>query len=410
VRPPNFVPVVDARRTRLAAALGGAILVLGVPSGLAQSLAEQKSGVDAKISGLRHDIAAAKAKEGVLTTDIEAATHKLAAVSDDIGELSGRIAQLESELAAHRNNLAQLQARFEEQTRNLDHLKVQYTIAEEQLERRLVELYQSEDTDSFGLLLQVQSLGDLLDQLEYLDSIGRQDQAIADGIARLKLEMKLARDETRRTKLQVAAETKALEEKTAEQVAAREQLIAQQEALEAARSNERSILADVRAQREEAGEELDVLEGESAALEARIRAVQSAPSTGSGSSTGSGVSSSGLIWPVNGVVTSGYGWRWGRLHEGIDIAAPIATPVRAAASGTVIYAGVMSGYGNIIVIDHGGGLSTAYAHLSAIYAGGGGVSQGQTIGSVGSTGHSTGPHLHFEVRVNGTAVDPLGYL
>jgi murein DD-endopeptidase MepM/ murein hydrolase activator NlpD len=154
----------------------------------------------------------------------------------------------------------------------------------------------------------------------------------------------------------------------------------------------------VRAQREEAGEELDVLEGESAALEARIRAVQSAPSTGSGSST------------VTGVVTSGYGWRWGRLHEGIDIAAPIATPVRAAASGTVIYAGVMSGYGNIIVIDHGGGLSTAYAHLSAIYAGGGGVSQGQTIGSVGSTGHSTGPHLHFEVRVNGTAVDPLGYL
>jgi murein DD-endopeptidase MepM/ murein hydrolase activator NlpD len=76
----------------------------------------------------------------------------------------------------------------------------------------------------------------------------------------------------------------------------------------------------------------------------------------------------------------------------------------------VIYAGVMGGYGNIVVIDHGNGLSTAYAHLSAIWAGGGGVSQGQGIGAVGCTGSCTGPHLHFEVRVNGAAVDPMGYL
>jgi murein DD-endopeptidase MepM/ murein hydrolase activator NlpD len=98
------------------------------------------------------------------------------------------------------------------------------------------------------------------------------------------------------------------------------------------------------------------------------------------------------------------------MHEGIDIAAPTGTAVRASASGRVIIAGSMGGYGNIIVIDHGGGVSTAYAHLSAIWVGGGSVSQGQSIGAVGSTGSSTGPHLHFEVRVNGSPVNPLSYL
>jgi murein DD-endopeptidase MepM/ murein hydrolase activator NlpD len=94
----------------------------------------------------------------------------------------------------------------------------------------------------------------------------------------------------------------------------------------------------------------------------------------------------------------------------VDIAAPSGTTVRAAASGSVIYAGGMGGYGNIVVIDHGGGMATAYAHLSAIWVGGGSVSQGQGIGAVGCTGSCTGPHLHFEVRINGSPVDPLGYL
>ena len=113
---------------------------------------------------------------------------------------------------------------------------------------------------------------------------------------------------------------------------------------------------------------------------------------------------------MNGPITSGFGWRWGRMHEGIDIGVPCGTPIHAAASGTVIYSGWMDGYGNIVVIDHGNGLATAYGHQSAIYVGGGSVSQGQSIGAVGSTGNSTGCHLHFEVRVNGTPVDPLGYL
>ena len=123
--------------------------------------------------------------------------------------------------------------------------------------------------------------------------------------------------------------------------------------------------------------------------------------------SGSGV----LGWPVSGPVTSGFGVRWGRMHEGIDIAVGEGTPVRAAAAGVVIYAGWMGGYGNLVVVDHGNGLSTAYGHNSSLAVSvGQSVTAGGTISYSGSTGHSTGPHVHFEVRVAGSPVDPLGYL
>jgi murein DD-endopeptidase MepM/ murein hydrolase activator NlpD len=99
------------------------------------------------------------------------------------------------------------------------------------------------------------------------------------------------------------------------------------------------------------------------------------------------------------------------MHEGIDFGVSSGTPIHAAAAGVVVYCGWMSGYGNLTVIDHGGGLATAYGHQSSLAAScSQQVAQGQVIGYVGSTGHSTGPHLHFEVRVNGSPVDPLGYL
>ena len=122
------------------------------------------------------------------------------------------------------------------------------------------------------------------------------------------------------------------------------------------------------------------------------------------------VSGAGLIWPVRGPVTSGFGMRWGRMHQGIDISAGTGTPIRAAKEGTVTFAGTMSGYGNVVIITHAGGLSTLYAHQSSLAVSGGPVSQGQVIGYVGSTGHSTGPHLHFETRIGGTPEDPMRYL
>ena len=158
--------------------------------------------------------------------------------------------------------------------------------------------------------------------------------------------------------------------------------------------------------------EADALAAQSATLAARIQAAQSAaaapssPSTPASSSPGATLS-----WPVSGPVTSGFGPRFGRMHEGIDIAVGTGTPVRAAAAGTVIYAGLLGGYGNLVVVDHGGGLSTAYAHNSSLSVRqGSAVDAGTVIALSGNTGNSSGPHVHFEVRVNGSAVDPLRYL
>jgi murein DD-endopeptidase MepM/ murein hydrolase activator NlpD len=136
-----------------------------------------------------------------------------------------------------------------------------------------------------------------------------------------------------------------------------------------------------------------------------------------GSNGGSGVAgpvrqgSGSLIWPVNGPVSSGFGMRWGRLHAGVDIPVPEGTGVRAADSGSVAIAGWVGGYGNYICIQHGGSLSTCYGHNSSLSVSvGQSVSQGQVIAASGNTGNSTGPHVHFETRVNGNPVDPLGYL
>ncbi len=161
-----------------------------------------------------------------------------------------------------------------------------------------------------------------------------------------------------------------------------------------------------RESREDYLAEVDALAQQSASLAAAIR--QSQANAGS---TGTGVSPSGFIWPCNGVVVSGFGMRWGRMHEGIDIGCGYGAPIWAAAAGTVIWSGWRGGYGNAVVVDHGNGLATLYAHSSTLLVSvGQTVSQGETVALIGSTGNSSGPHLHFEVRVNGSAVDPLLYL
>ncbi len=117
-----------------------------------------------------------------------------------------------------------------------------------------------------------------------------------------------------------------------------------------------------------------------------------------------------FIWPMLGRITSEFGWRWGRLHEGIDIAAPSGTSVKAADSGTVTFAGWDGGYGYVVRIDHGGGIVTVYGHLSSFLVSPGDVvKKGEVIARSGNTGRSTGPHLHFEVRVNGKPQDPIRY-
>ncbi|MGH8972749.1 MAG: murein hydrolase activator EnvC family protein [Acidimicrobiia bacterium] len=166
--------------------------------------------------------------------------------------------------------------------------------------------------------------------------------------------------------------------------------------------------------------EMDALAAEQARLENLIRerlaaAARARAARGrspfAGHRTGTGVSTSGFIWPVQGVITSGYGPRWGRMHTGIDIAAPSGTPIGAAKEGEVLYADWLGGYGQLVAIDHGDSVVTLYAHQSKMaVAEGQEVAQGQVVGYVGTTGHSTGNHLHFEVRIDTRPRDPRPYL
>ncbi len=156
-------------------------------------------------------------------------------------------------------------------------------------------------------------------------------------------------------------------------------------------------VADTKVQEEQSF--VDELNAESASLQSRLdgRVVPGVRPT--------------LARPVDCAQTSGFGYRWGRIHEGLDFGCPSGTPVRTAATGTVIEAGWSGAYGNLILVDHGSGYVTAYAHNSSLVAGvGQEVGQGETIARSGNTGRSTGPHLHWEVRVGGAAQNPAGYL
>jgi murein DD-endopeptidase MepM/ murein hydrolase activator NlpD len=261
----------------------------------------------------------------------------------------------------------------------------------------------ADDPDLVGVLLGASSITELLDNIELLDRIGLQDERIAKAATAARSRTVAATERVSRARREALATERAIAQRTAEQRAVRDRLVAARDAVASAQAAKQSALDQIRQTTAALHEEVEQLEAESAALAAKIQAASSA-------TTGT-PSASGLIWPVSGPITSGFGPRGGRMHEGIDIAVPEGTPVHAAAAGTVIYAGWLGGYGNLVVVDHGGGLSTAYAHNSAFASSvGQTVAQGDTISLSGNTGHSTGPHVHFEVRVNGTAVDPLGYL
>jgi murein DD-endopeptidase MepM/ murein hydrolase activator NlpD len=392
-----------ARRLALGLA---AVLVLAVSgSALGQTPGDRRRSIDEKIDRLRDKVETANEREAVLTSEISAVTARIRGLQDDIAGSEARLSRLQSELAYYEDRLARLTELLRIQTEKLRILRGQHTAAQRLLERRLVSIYESESPSTMAVVLSGASFGDMLDQLDFIGQIGTQDRRIARQAKTARDAMASARADTSRTRTDVRTASEAVRARTEQQTAVHAELLANQAALADARVDKRRTLAAVNEDERELLHEISGLERTSAALAARIRASQG------GSATPGQVSASGFLWPVNGPVSSSFGWRWGRMHEGIDIAVGGGTPIMAAAGGTVIYAGWMDGYGSLVVVDHGGGLATAYAHMSSLGAGvGQSVGQGQVIGYVGCTGHCFGDHLHFEVRINGSPVDPLGYL
>ncbi|HET9508653.1 MAG TPA: peptidoglycan DD-metalloendopeptidase family protein [Gaiellaceae bacterium] len=394
----------------LASACAACGLLLVGPA-LGQDVEGKKRAVDSRIDRLQDKIDRAREREGVLSSQIADVTAKIRALEDDVGAAESRLDRLEHVLALHQQKLDNLNELFFTQTSRLIFLQRQHHAATERLNKRVVEIYTSDPTDALSVVLAAASFTDLIDQLEFLNDIGRQDETIAEEVAHAKTAMRKTREATRRTRNQVRETTRQVAARTEEQRAVRDRLAWSQRELATARRDKEEALASTQATREEYLHEVEGLLAQSAALAARIQAAQAAAAYAPPTRTAAGASSSGFVWPVHGVLTSSFGWRWGRMHEGIDIAVGNGTPVVASASGTVIVAGWMGGYGNLVVVDHGNGIATAYGHNTSIaVAVGQSVAQGQLLAYSGNTGNSTGPHVHFEVRVNGAAVDPLGYI
>jgi len=385
------------------------VVAIAVPAGHAD-LGTKKQHVDAQIGALQAKIERAKSRESVLTGEISAVTSKIRVLQGDVSSAQSQLSRLEGILALQQRKLDRLNELYYTQTQRLVFLQRQYRVAIARLNKRLVDIYTEDRPDAVSFVLAASNFADLLDQIEFLNDIGRQDERIATRVRDAKNSMRITRERTKHIRVRVVATTKVISARTAEQRSVRDRLVANRDALASVRSLKREALGTVREDRAAFIHEVDALQAQSASLAARIRSAQAAAAPTSAPADSS-PSASGFIWPVSGVLTSGFGYRWGRMHEGIDIAVPSGTPVHASASGTVIVAGWVGGYGNLVVIDHGGGIATAYGHNTSVAVGvGQAVAQGQVISYSGSTGHSTGPHVHFEVRINGSAVDPLGYL
>lgn len=265
------------------------------------------------------------------------------------------------------------------------------------LSDRLVILYEEGDVSYLEVLLSATDLKDFLTRYDLVNSIIEQDVDLIDTINQEKqdLEMKKSDLEVNRDELKSAR-------------AKQEEMKAE---LDGQKQEKKTILSNVQHEKAALQKALDELEESSRQLEAMIRQMQGGDST----ALGTGV----YTWPTPGHtgITSHYEMRWHpilkvrKMHTGIDIGAPNGATIVAADSGRVIHAGWMGGYGQVLVVDHGNGISTLYAHQSAfLVKNGATVSKGQAIGKVGSTGWSTGPHLHFEVRINGAHTNPLPYI
>jgi peptidoglycan DL-endopeptidase CwlO len=361
--------------------------------------------LSSRIESKKHEIEKKRSRERVLTTEISGYTRRIDLLEGDIDRLQARQIEIETDLANKRAELAQVQDDLRRERIRLARLRARLAEARAALSDRLVELYKADEPDVVTVILESDGFADLLERAEFMQRVSQQDARIIDRV-------RTAKDEA------VAAERRldALEEKlrriaaevarrAAEVDAIKDRLVDRQEEIQGARAVKTRALSVTRTKRQDLEGDLRALEKEQAAVLARLQAAQGNPPAGP-VQQGSGA----LIWPVNGPVVSPFGMRWGRLHAGVDIAVPAGTPIRAADSGNVVLLGWTGGYGNYTCVSHGS-LSTCYAHQSRYATSmGASVSKGQVIGYVGCTGHCFGDHLHFETRVNGSPVDPMGYL
>jgi murein DD-endopeptidase MepM/ murein hydrolase activator NlpD len=395
-------------KTRFASA--AAVAVVAALVVLLCSAAAPAKDLESKLDAKEAKLSKVRERKGVLTTTI---SHYKAKIE----RLTGEVAALRSQEAAVQTRLDAKQAVLDGAVAELDVAKKHLAVVRAHLERalvalreRLVAIYETGTPDILSVLVEAGGYDELVNRTEYLNRIHGLDEAVVSRVRDLRNQVKSTVARLRSAKDRI--------ESTRDAIAAEEQALA---SARSAVQQRQTTLVEARRSREEALEKITKteqdLDGDVASIQAEIAATLAG--TGSAPLPAGpiqGSNGSGLIWPVDGPVVSGFGSRFGgsEFHEGIDIAVPSGTPIRAAAAGTVIFTepeASSGGYGNFTCIDHGGGLSTCYAHQESFAVSAGQqVSQGQVIGYSDCTGHCFGPHVHFEVRIDGAPADPMGYL
>jgi murein DD-endopeptidase MepM/ murein hydrolase activator NlpD len=406
-----------------------------------------KQQIDDQIKAIQGQISDANAQEAQLLTSLETSLATQRDLDAKVEALDGQISAVRRDLNAAQSKLSSAESEQRGAENRLSGAQQALADAHTKLANYAIAAYtgQSEAIQIMSATLKSRSIDELVAKRNYMDVVGTTqaevislDERLRNQVKDLTEQLTVAQQQAQAQRDAVAAQQAKLQESRDQQDAVRSQV-----ATEVAHTAD--LKAQVVARKEEFESEEAALQQQSDAITAQLQARAAAqaaeaaaakaaaaagnqPASGSSGATSPAddapasaalPSSSGVfIAPLDSyTITSPFGYRvhpiYGTtlLHTGVDMAAPEGTPIHVAASGVVVSAGWIDGYGNATIVDHGGGLATLYGHQSAILVSEGQkVTQGQTIGRVGCTGSCTGPHLHFEVRVNGTPVNPLNYV
>jgi murein DD-endopeptidase MepM/ murein hydrolase activator NlpD len=384
--------------------VAGALLLGLVAPGVAggQTSPDPKTRRD-EISGAIED---ASAEEVAAIKELQAITAQRQDLEAKVAALDQQIAEATQRIEAAEAEIARIQAQVETVQRDIDRILAEIEASKDKFNASALALYKGggNGSSNFTLLSTGGGAHEVIAGSKYLGENTRRFERELQRQGSLKDQLDDAQNDLRKEQAK-AQEAEAAAAADREQVSQlRTQADGEREQATAAEQQEQQVVEGIRARKADFEAQYNALQAQIAASVSRGNPT---PSNGNGR----------FIWPVNGSITSGFGPRThpiyggSRVHTGLDIAASQGTPIKAAGDGVVKMAGVNGGYGNWTLIDHGGGLATGYGHQSRIAVSvGQHVSQGEVIGYVGSTGASTGPHLHWEVRVNGNPVDPRGWV
>jgi murein DD-endopeptidase MepM/ murein hydrolase activator NlpD len=333
-------------------------------------------------------------EQAEVASSLETVTAEDAQLEDAVAALTAQVRTQEALVDASRQAVAAAEAEVAAAVQEVAEQREVIGTLRSEVRDTAVEAYIDPGSDVLAQVLASEDPNEAARREALIGNVVTRQQDLLDDLQGVEEDLVIAEDQAEAAEQRVEDERAAAEERLGDLEATQ----AEKTRLEAALDQR---ITDLQA-------EIDALEASEAELTAIINARTSSGSPGG--SVDAPPSAAGLIWPTSGPVTSPFGQRWGRLHAGIDIGAPTGQPIYASNSGTVIM-GCGGGYGNCVLIDHGEGFVTLYAHQTSIFVSDGqSVSRGQNIGTIGCTGSCTGPHLHFETRVNGSAQNPMNYL